>query len=72
MHVSAETSHIEDGPHVAAETSRRIDDGGNLDDRLYLDNPGTCIDARTCVPQWRGLSIDWGLAAGALFESARR
>ncbi len=49
----------------------RIDIGRKLEDWLYLDDPDTAIDAQTCVPLWRGERIDWGLAVGALFESAR-
>jgi len=41
----------------------------NIIDWVQFSNPGTNIDAQTCVPQWyAGETIDWCLAVGTLFE----
>ena len=41
----------------------------NLIDWIQFNNPGSNIDAQTCVPQWyAGETIDWCLAVGTLFE----
>ncbi len=41
----------------------------NIIDWIQFNNPGTKIDAQTCVPQWyAGETIDWCLAVGTLFE----
>ena len=41
----------------------------NIIDWIQFQNPGSNIDAQTCVPQWyAGETIDWCLAVGTLFE----
>ena len=41
----------------------------NVIDWIQFNNPGSNIDAQTCVPQWyAGENIDWCLAVGSLFE----
>jgi hypothetical protein len=60
-------SFIEHGPHVTAETSTRLKQNAIAQRRIHQCLEALYIEAGTCVTQWEGERVDYGLATELLW-----